>query len=607
MSFFTIVLFFVYTFCLGLTASFFVKNSENFLERNLMRIGYGLGLLPFLAIILNLFKVPADWRIILAISLLYPVYHVFRNRKNLKLSVATFKITKTDISIFVMLLIFAAALYVYATGAFKYPYLEDDDSWGHAEGIRFMSAVKNVFSKEAHNVRYLNPYPPTYDILFGILHQTNDSVYWTMKFFNALVISLSIIFFYFFIKEFSGNRNKALFATFALASVPAFMSHFIWALALTIPLFFVSFYAIERIKHDKKWRITAGLVMFTAFTSSPTHSTYFGLFLALYLIAKMILEKKILVYHILASVFGLMLSFVFWWLPMILRYGVKGTIQGVGFSFAIKGAKMFSGTGDRVYNFADFFFAQKQNMINSPIGIGIVLSILTIVGIIFLLVRFKELLKHENHWLAITFVWFIFTLYAVNAAKFTIKLSPFRTWMLFAIPVCILASEGTFNLMSLAKGVGGNIGKYAILLLLIIGIYFTSAQQKIAVNTAVWPPGGFWTSGEEIAGYLWMKENLKPNAKVFGFVIEGPVIGLDKYICSWCEDEREFKKIVMNKTAQDINSFLKSKGYQYMIIDGQFARKYGANETNNKLNEISQSNLFKPVFGNNAFILLQIT
>jgi len=611
MSFITIVLFLIYCFGLGFTATAFFKNSGNFLERNLMRFGFGLSLLPFLAIILNLVKLPADWRIILVMSLLYPVYYI--SNKFLRSGIpklTKIKIRKSDLGIVAMLIIFIASFYVYGTGAFNYPYLEDDDSWGHAEGVKYMSIEKNVFSDNARKVRYMNPYPPTYDILLGILHQTNDSVYWTLKLFNALIISLSIIFFYFFVKEFVSNRNKALFATFALASIPAFLSHFIWALALSVPLYFVVFYAVERIKYDKRWWIVSGLVMFTALTSSPTHSTYFGLFFVLYLLTKMILEKKILINHALAGILGISLSFIFWWLPMIIKNGLTGTLKGIGFKVGYTkefglGAAL-TGTGDRVYTFKDFFIAQEQNMINNPIGIGIFLSILTLIAIVFLFIKYKHLLKKENQWLVITFVWFLFTFYAVNASKFAIKLSPFRAWMLLAIPVCILSAEGAFNLMNISKKSAGNYAKYAILLILVVGIFFTSTQQKIAVNTANWPPGAFWTSGEEIEAYLWMKENIGPNANVFGFIINGPIIGMDQFICYWCEDIREFKKTGVEKSASEIHSFLSERNYEYLIISGNFVKEFGEEITNTKIQEFVQSGLFVPVFQNNGAVIFKI-
>jgi len=621
MSFITILLFFAYSFGLGFAVSSFVKNSENFLERNLMRIGLGLSMLPFLAIALNIMGIPADWRIILALSMAYPAYSLFRSytSKGYKNFNFQFRLTKPGISILAMLAIFAANFYVYGTGAFNYPYLEDDDSWGHAQTAKYYSIEKNVFSDTTTKVRYITPYPPAYAVVMGILHQTNDSIYWTLKLFNALIVSMSTIFFYFFIKEFSGNSNKALFAAFAMASIPAFLSHFIWAISLSVPMYFVSFYALERIKHDNKWWIVSGLVMFTTLTSSPTHSTYFGLFFALYLMAKIALERKLLLRHIAAGAFGLALSFLFWWLPMLMRYGVAGTLKGVGFNVGYAKelglGTALTGTGDRAYSFSDFFIAKGQNMINSPIGIGIFLSLLAIVAVALLFLRFKHLLKKENHWLVITFVWLLFTLYAVNAANMPIKLSPFRTWMLLAIPVCILAAEGLLNLMSAAKASAGKIGMYALLVILLTGIYFTSTQQKIAVNTATWPPGGFWTyvkdeSGRayspELEGYLWIKDNIAPDTKAFAFVIDGPIIGMDKFICYWCDDIMDFKKNGANKTAEETHSFLKERDYEYIIIDGQYAKAFGAEEANAKLQELAQSGLFKPAFQNNGAVIFMV-
>ena len=317
-------------------------------------------------------------------------------------------------------------------------------------------------------------------------------------------------------------------------------------------------------------------------------------------------------WHITAGVIGLSLSFLFWWLPMLFKYGFLGTIQGLGFNIAIiteEGlgiGKALAGTGDRIYTFSDFFIAQKQNMINNPIGIGIFLSILTAVALIFLFLKYKDLFKKENHWLIITFVWFIFTLYAVNAAQFPIKLSPFRAWMLLAIPVCILAAQGAFNLISITKKSTGRIGGYIVLLILLTGIFFTSTQQKIAVNTANWPPGAFWTSGEEIGGYIWMRENLPPNTRVFTFKNNGPVIGMDMFTCHWCDDIRSYMRNSFNQSPEDTYNWLKNNNYEYLIIDGQTVSKFGANESNIKLQGLVQSGLFQPVFQNQGAVIFRI-
>ncbi len=684
MAAFSVLLFLAYCFGLGFTASSFARNSENFLERNLMRVGYGLAILPVLVLALNLVKIPADWRIILALSLAYPLFYLFRHYREFNLNnLIKIRITKTDISILLMLALFAWNLYIYLSGAFAYPYLEDDDSWAHAFGAKYVSMRGNVFSEETGLIRYINPYPPAYDILIGLMHQTNDSMYWTLKFFNALIISMSTIFFYFFAKELIGNRNKALFASFALLSIPSFMSHFIWAISIVMPLYFVAFYALERIKHDNKNWILAALAMTTAFISTPTHSTYFGLLLILYLAAKAFLQGKKALYYWAAGFSGLALSFAFWWLPVLLTHGLRKTLMGL--SIISSGGQVTSGggTGDRIYNFNDFFIAQKQNMINNPIGIGVILTLLAFIGILaayyylFKLIRneknnsknryylgmslfsvsallllvgsffivssnnynplskddaqpLKEFVKSKflyfyasilvlsilffyfnknmdesNKWIVIGLIWFAFAFFAVNSSPYPYKVSPFRAWMVLAIPVCILAAEGAFWLFDRTRIHSGNFGVYAVLIILLLGIYFTSAQQKITVNTAYWTPGAFWTSGEEVEAYIWMKDNLPKNSKVFTFWNNGPVIGMDMFSCHWCKDVRDYMGNGFNQTANENYNWLKIKGYEYIIIDGQTVKWFGANESIIKLQELAQLGL-RPVFQNQGAVILKI-
>ena len=64
MSFLTIILFFIYTYGFGFSIAKLVRESENFLERNLMRVGIGLATMIVLGLLLNLIKVPLDWRIL---------------------------------------------------------------------------------------------------------------------------------------------------------------------------------------------------------------------------------------------------------------------------------------------------------------------------------------------------------------------------------------------------------------------------------------------------------------------------------------------------------------------------------------------------------------
>ena len=610
MSALSIILFFLYSWGFGFGLGLIARESEDFLERNLMRIGTGLGAMLAFGLLLNLIRIPLDWRVFLSISILLVLTKTYRDFKKERI---IFDVKKISISIFPLLVLalFSISFYMYEKGAFAYPYLEDDDSWSHAMGVKYVSIEKTVFAG-AGNSFYMDPYPPNYDMLMGILHQTNNSVYWTLKFFNALIVSLSIVFFYFFAKTFTNSSKKALFATFALFAVPAYLSHFIWAIALTMPLFFASFYAVEKIKDDKRWFIAAAIVIAATLTSSPTHSAYFGLFFLIYLIGRALAQKKFLVYEFLAGFSGLLLSFLLWWLPMILTHSLKGTINSF---LGAQSIVNIAGTGDRIYNLSDFIFAKKVNMINNPIGIGIVLSILTVIGLIFIIIKYKDMLREDNYSKIIMMLWFIFAFYAVNAARFPIKLSPFRAWILLAIPVSLLSGESIALIDSFAKSAVSNIAKPKIAIkaasLLVLGliaysIIMTSFVQKYTVNTAIWPPGGFWTSNEEIQGYMWLKDNIPSGTRVFTFSNNALILGLDKFICHWCSNVRDYQRTGFNESAGAINSWMGGNGYNYLVVDGQTARIHGSNETNNKVNELLGSGLLRPVHSTGGFILLQI-
>lgn len=613
----SIVFFLAAMYGFGSSISFFLKEAEDFLERHLMRLGVGLGIMLVFGFLLNLLRIPLDWRIFLGLSILIIIVKLYLDYKKNELSHIKFNFNLYSI---LMLLLFAITLYMYVSGAFSYQYLEDDDSWSHAMGVKYVSMEKTAFTNERNVFHYLDPYPPAYDMLLGIIHQTNDSVYWTLKFFNAFIISLSIIFFFYFAKAFAGSSKKALFAAFALFAVPAYESHFIWAISLTMTLFFVAFYCVEKIKDDKKWWIVSSLVIMPTITSSPTHSMYFGLFFAIYFIARLINERRLLIYEAFAGLGGVALSFILFWIPSIMIHSFDAVLQTLIPRRQVGGAFAIGGTGDRAYTISDFLCGpdtgcyQGSNAINNPIGIGIILSILTIIGLIYLLFRFKDMIKKENYYILVSLLWFIFALYAVNAAKMPIKLSPFRAWMLLAFTVALLAGEAINFINNIFRSLArkllnsGNAAMAVSLVVLLIigfGVYKTSFIPKYKVNTANWPPGGFWASGEELGGYIWFKQNIPDGSKVFTFSNNGVIIGLDKYICHWCPEVREFQKNGINKSADEIYSWLKQNNYQYFVVDGQTVRKFGENATTQMLRDITSKYSLQPVF-NNGIVVFRV-
>lgn len=619
MSILTIILFFVYTYGLGYSISFFLKSSDNFFERNLIRIGFGLAAIPLLGVILNLLHVPLDWRIIFALSLAMPAYRLFKLRKDIKMPVL--KLTKSDIAIILILLMFSLTLFMYVKGSFVYPYLEDDDPWTHVVSIKYAALEKNVNDK-TDALRYIDPYPPGFAILFGVLHQTSPEIIWTMKVFNALIISLGIIFFYFFAKEFIGSRNKALFSTAALVMIPSYLTHFIWAHSYILTVFFPLMYALEKIKDDAKWKYISMAMFAGILLIQPTKAIKLAVMIVIYLIVISILRKKVQWNAAAAFIGGFLLSLLWWYNKMISLSKLHGpkpsafSIEETNFlaNIIAKLAKALpntSGTGTRAYAFSDYFFAKSQNLINSPVGVGAVLFILFFIALIVVLARYKSILDEKNHWIAVTLGWLLFIFIGMNSVTFNlpIGLTTFRFWLLFAIPVSLLASEGAWFLAYFLKRF--KIPVIATLLLLLTGIFFTSAVQKYAVNTALWMPGQMWTSNDELQGFLWLK-TLPANTRIFSYSNGEAVLGFGQSMCMWCQDTIDFKNTFINTTVTEKYDWLKKNNYRYFIVSGadfrDLAYYYGENKANIALNGVlaDSSDYFRPAYQTKGAVIFSV-
>jgi hypothetical protein len=246
-------------------------------------------------------------------------------------------------------------------------------------------------------------------------------------------------------------------------------------------------------------------------------------------------------------------------------------------------------------------------MINNPVGVGIIISILLAISLIYIFIKYKESFSKEKVWIPISLFWLIFTFLGIHGGtRIPIALFSFRFWMLFAIPVSLLSSEGAWFLFDLGKKI--NLSKMTVLVVIIIGVILTSGYQKYAVNTAVWPPGAEWGSMEEVQGYTWL-ETLPVNTKVFGLCSDSSslhIIGFDKFDCVWCKDELNFRKEAINKTAEQLDSWLKSKDYSYFIVDSRCVEAFGINETNDFIQKMASSSLFQVAHQTEGMIVMKI-
>ncbi len=622
MNLVTVMLFFVYIYGLGYSLTWFLKNS-NFFERTFIRMGVGLGTIPFFLVLLDFLHIPIDWKFVLLVSLLFPSFAFFRIILKKDIRLPRIKLTKGNLYFLIVFLIFLLTLSMYVKGAFRYPYFEDDDPWAHSAGIKYVSIEKN-FDDPTNSFKYIKPYPPGYDGLMGVLHQTSPEIMWTMKFFNALIISLSIIFFYFFVKNFTKSKDKALFATIILAMVPCYLSHFIWAHSLVITLFIVALYCLVMIPHEKNWVYPTSIVIASICLTQPTQPIKFFFMFIGYATIMSIYHKKIFLKEFLSIIGGYLLSLIWWamnWKDMfIMGAGGDKNIISEGGSFFTRFIgviqKAFppnSGTATRPYTVSDFFIAKSTNMINNPVGVGIIICLLAFISIILVLLTYKSMKKEKKIQIAITLFWLIFTFVGINSMTFhlPIGLYAFRFWMLFAIPLSIISAEGFWFLVGFLKQF--SVPKVITVLLLVTLMFFTSGKQKYDVNTAIWGPGQFWTSMDEVIGWVWLK-NLPVNTRIFAYSGDEQVIGLNMFSCGWCKDVIEFRKDLLSRNTSDLYNWLKKKRYEYLVIGGMayktFSESYGGNETTKlldmRLREISSFEKFKLVHQTKGVLIFKV-
>ena len=642
----TIILFFIYMWGLGFTVTYSFIKSPSQVEKFFIRLGIGLGIFPILSIILNFLHIQLDWKIFLALSLAFPAFIIIKNLKNITFTKP--KLLKSDLYLLAAVIIAVISLYIYATGAFSYPYLEDEDPWGHAVGAKYVAMQKMAYDPPLKNTEeidtvlsYIDPYPPAYDILIGILHQTSSNLNWTIKFFNALIISLGFIFFFLFAKEFTASSSKALFATFVLAAIPSYLSHFIWAHSLVITLFFPALYALHKSLEDQKWLLPLLLIVASIWvTQNMEQPIKLTTMLLLYVVVLSFIFGKVYWKQITAILSGIATSFL-WWGVMIHKYTFSvfqeyygGTKVQAGETLVLAGSEgQFSilnflksvvllitnpgGSASRPYTLSDFFFAKGENMINNPIGVGSIVSLLALVGIILILWRYRSrLVAPSSSWQCVAIFWLIYTFWGINGMTFPISVAraAFRVWPLLAISLAFIIAEGVHLLLDyFAKN---KFLQKTILVFAIIGIVLTSGIAKYELNTAVWPTSGSFISPAIAVSYGTWFSTIPDDTSVFLYAPRDKlVIGFGKFSCLWCQEVIDFREGIVNASAEELYNFLKRNNYQYLILSGPMDLRYFENTYHvpsaqevlqKKYTEIVQTNKFSPAYKADAFAVLEV-
>ncbi len=646
-SYLTIILFFVYFLGLGFTALYFLPKPDSRAERFCVYIMMGLGVFPILAVLLNFLHITLDWKIFLGLSLIFPTYVLFRKiqKKELKVPPIKLKLTKSSLFLLAVLLIFAVTLFMYTKGALSYPYLEDEDPWGHAVGIKYVALEKTAYDPPTsivdgeidQQLSYIDPYPPAYDILLGVLHQTSADVQWTMKFFNALIISLGILFFYLFAKDFFVSKGRALLATFFLAAVPSYLSHFIWAHSLVITLLFPALYAFMKIRVDTRWWYVAAIIVASIWVTQNIEQPIKLTMMLLIFVVVLSITKRKWVWQEWAAIGGGMLMSLLWWGVMIQKYTFSGFLRyfagdiageadiAITSSISQTGllTKLFGfwqkltspgGSGSRAYTAGDFFHATSENAINGPIGLGVVITLLTLCALAYVLWKYKSSIIHEkNAYKAVIIFWLIYAFWAVNGRTFLVSIArgPFRAWMLLAIPVALISADFLFEVKDKIRN---RVISFAVIAVVVIAVFFTSFVPKYEFNTMPWPTSGSFINQQEPWEYGAWFETLPLGTKVFLYSPRDKLtIGYNAFSCAWCAEVVNFRKDILHQDGRELHSFLKLNGYEYLLINGNMDSKYfrgqfGENETASLLprryEEIQTSGLFTPEYYKEGMFLV---
>ncbi len=597
MNFVSIILFFVYTWGFGSAATAFLKLKGTVLERFFTRVGIGFGVWISLGIILNALNIPLHWLVFLVLSIAYPVYSLIRKgrakRKSLmKGGKVTFSKDMLAEGIVLLLALIIFAVYLHASwdpGFMPSAYFADSDPMPHAGNTVYVAMTHTIDRPVGPDYKgsitnTFSPYPQGFGIVYGVLHQTSPSVFWTLKFFNMLIIGLTIVFFYYFALRFVGSRGKALLATFLLWAIPSYLSRFIWPTAMNMALFSVAFYCSIMLKDSKWWFVPGGLVVGAIMVTQGTTNVIFGMFFALWWVVDLVQNRKFNLWLTALAVLGILIAVVFY-LPYTFNgdMAVGGTFEGISRSSGLYGG---------FYTVADHIVARTAGKIDNTEGWGVFISLLLATGLVFFFIRPKKNIK--SLWVVTAFLWFVLSMLGTNSMRLPYHFYGHRFWVALAIPVVLIAAEGGVELTKLLKKL--KVPALLVMIIIVAGVMMTSAYPKYKVNTSPWPIG-VYANPTELASYLWLK-NLPENTMVMPLCSqEYKVIALDKLSVGWLPEIVDYhENWGWNATPDESYDFLKRFGYEYIIIDSQCAIDKGVNETNEKIMAYGQNPRYRLVY-----------
>lgn len=484
----------------------------------------------------------------------------------------------------IILSIILSGIYIYAE--FKTNTLHDSDPYEHAITTAYIADRWSIFEPDNFDVRYLDSYPPLYGFLMAPFYKISGHMNETLKIINSLLCGLAIFAFFLFAKELFKDEKKGFIATGIIFALPCFMSHFIWSQSLAIPLILFAWYAILKNK-----TIPALILTALVFVSQPSCAV---MFIPLTIILVLCLRWQ----NIFVLLGGGVLSLIYW-LPMVLKNGLRGTLTSLGFRVALVTDKVSDTSGGRIYSLGDIMFSPLSNKIDQATGIGLVVSILVVIALLIYF-RNKDYIR-ENRYTIVILLWFILCLLLLEGNAFPIKLFPHRVFVFLALPISLLAADAIYIILHSLDNKGAQVG---VIIALVILIGWTSFYPKYIVQTSLWAPGRSW---EELQLYTYLKDTYPANTRVFQFNEQDDrlVLGMNMYSCCWCKPVTDFRKGMFNRSPEEIYAFFKDNDYKYLVISAyDLWPLIEQNRTTEFINRTFDNGKYALIYRNNAGMIL---
>ena len=606
----SVVLFFVILFCLGFGLLKICKinlDYDLFLSF-LIYLGTGLSLLVFLSFVFDIIGIPLHYSLFLFFSLILSGLGLFRSGFNFNFT------WKKDYKYYIIVVLFVGLLFfTFYKGAFAYPYLEDDDPWGHAMAVKYIATEKTYNQEYPEQIsHYLEPYPPTYDVIMAQMYQINGTVFYTLKMFNVILIALGMLSFFVFVFDIFGIE-AATASTIILIALPSYMSHFIWSHTLGLVLFFPAMFTAVKSIENRKWFVPAVVSIGAMMVAHPFVSVLFGIFYIVFVLWNITnLEKFLRSFFI--GLFGLLLGMLYW-IQQIIRHGLNAVLYSHTGGFG--GVSSVSAVHTQAdlyinpaYHIMDFLIAPIYTTIDQQTGFGVFAFVLMCCGVIYLLLNWKKYFTKFHY---VVLVWLVIGFVGLLGGHLPFSILTHRFWAYVSIPFAIVSGVFVVWLLNRCKG----FVFWTVLIILFIGIFgipftnddlivnkISSWQPKRIAETMQWPPGIAWSTVPELEGYMWMHDNIA-GSRVFSLCKEEKLLaGFDLGTHYPNKDVDEFRIGLSEKSVDNIVAFV--EGYDYVSLEyGCVKDGYLTEEKlNNLANELS--NVFEVVYLNEGIVVYRV-